>query len=121
MLRASTDAKVVAALFARRAEASAARVEARRKLLLEVLPELTRKLVERGARRVWLFGSLAWGTAHEASDIDLAAEGLAADDLLRLQGELLLQSPGRIDLVRIEEAPPALARRIRAHGKLLHG
>lgn len=98
-----------------------ARAGAAREALTGALPALTAALVRLGARRVWLFGSLAWGLADQASDIDLATEGLPAAAHLRAQGELLLLAPGRVDLVRLEDAPEALATRVREEGRLLHG
>ena len=69
--------------------------------------------------RIWLFGSLAWGTVHSQSDIDLAVEGLPARRLFAAQGELLLASPASVDLLRLEEAPAELAARVRSEGQLL--
>jgi predicted nucleotidyltransferase len=83
------------------------------------LPDLVRLLAARGARRVWLFGSLAWGETHETSDIDLAVEGLPLEELGRAQGELLLAAPCKLDLVRLEEVPEAFASRIRQWGIVL--
>lgn len=98
-----------------------ARAGAAREALEAALPELTATLVRLGARRVWLFGSLAWGRADQSSDIDLATEGLPAAAHLRAQGELLLLAPGRVDLVRLEDAPETLATRIRDQGRILRG
>lgn len=116
-----SDAPTIARFVARRAGERRERIEARRKRLLDVLPSLVRALLARGARRVWLFGSLAWGAVHEQSDIDVAVEGLSSNVLLAAQGELLLLSPCGVDLIRLEEAPGTLAERIREHGRLLHG
>jgi len=111
---------VIARLLARRAEERRARVEARRERLVGALPALVAILERRGPTRVWLFGSLAWGGVHDGSDIDLAAQDLPGDDLLGAQGELLVASPCRVDLLRIEEAPPSLAARIRSQGRVIH-
>lgn len=111
----------IARLFAARSRVREERTAAHCQRMLASVPELVGLLVTRGASRVWVFGSLAWGTAHEGSDLDLAAEGLPAAELLGAQGALLMAAPGRVDLVRIEEAPAALAARIRAEGRLVHG
>ena len=72
--------------------------------------------------RVWLFGSRARGDHRVRSDIDLAVEAPAASrpclELCRAveETDTLL----RVDLVRVEEAPPALARRIRREGRVLY-
>ena len=121
MLAGMSDASTVAGLFARRARERGGRVEARRASVSGALPALVALLVARGVRRVWLFGSFAWGGAHEGSDVDLAVEGLPADALWPAQGQLLGAAPCSVDLVRIEEAPPALASRIRGKGRLLYG
>lgn len=89
-----------------------------------VLPRLVSHLVEaHGARRVWLFGSLAEDAFDEDSDIDLAVEGLGAGTApFRAAAELDdLARPLRVDLVPLEDAPAALRTRILQRGELLHG
>jgi predicted nucleotidyltransferase len=110
----------MARFVARRAQAREARVAAFRARAAQALPELVGLLVARGAQRVWLFGSLVWGEAHESSDIDLAVEGLPGEDLWRAQGALLATAPCGVDLARIEEVPPTLSSRIRTAGRLLY-
>lgn len=73
--------------------------------------------------RVWLFGSRARGDHRQRSDVDLAVEAPAADrrtwlELCRLveEADTLL----RIDLVRVEEAPPPLAQQILREGRVLY-
>jgi predicted nucleotidyltransferase len=73
-----------------------------------------------GARRVWLFGSLARGRQPDfRSDVDLAVEGLPGEQYFRLVSELqsLVCSP--VDLVEMERAPAALRDRILAEGVVL--
>ncbi|MBI4702236.1 MAG: nucleotidyltransferase domain-containing protein [Deltaproteobacteria bacterium] len=79
-------------------------------------------LVERfGARRVILFGSLADGGWSEASDVDLAVEGLAGDWFEAWDAaEQALGPDWRLDLVPVEQARPALRQSI-ARGEVLHG
>ena len=56
-----------------------------RRLLIELgLPVLQ----SYGARRVWLFGSVAAGTAGTASDIDLLADPVATEDYWALRRDL---------------------------------
>ena len=112
-------ATVVARFFAKREAERVSAIEARRGELLAALPAIRVLLRGHGVTRVWLFGSLAWGRVHESSDIDLAVEGLAGGDLFRVQGELLSAAPASIDLVRIEEAPFTLVRRIQQEGRVL--
>lgn len=97
-------------------------------LPLPVLPEPIRALVARlgtepSVRRVILFGSRARGDAGPRSDVDLAVEGpdLTARDWFRLadlteEVDTLL----KVDLVRLEEAPPELRARIESEGRTLH-
>ncbi len=93
------------------------------------LPEGVRRLVSRlgaepSVRRVILFGSRARGDAGPRADVDLAvdAPGLAPREWLRLAdmadaADTLL----KIDLVRLDEAPPELHARIEAEGRTVHG
>ena len=83
-------------------------------------PALAEMLVrDHGALRVWLFGSLAWGAADGQSDLDLATEGLPTGEYFRALGALLERAPGRVDLVRLEDAPESLRARILAEGEVL--
>ncbi|MCA9519216.1 MAG: nucleotidyltransferase domain-containing protein [Myxococcales bacterium] len=68
---------------------------------------------------MWLFGSLAWGGAHERSDLDVAVEGVPPAELDRAHAELweLLGEP--VDLVPIESAAASLAQQIRERGEVL--
>lgn len=104
----------------RTAESRRARADTARALL----PALVRHLVCRyGVRRVWLFGSLADGPFHEASDIDLCAEGLPPGrSLFRAGAELdEIARPFRVDLVPLEDAQPAVRARVLRRGQVLHG
>ncbi len=79
--------------------------------------EAARFLKARGARRVWLFGSLARGRKQDwQSDLDLATEGLPPERYLACLGELLMRLPVRVDLVEVERASDALRRAISEHG-----
>lgn len=71
--------------------------------------------------KVVLFGSLARGDMfHAHSDVDLAVWGLAEAEYLRAVSSLLdLDGSIDIDLVRIEEAKPALRRRIEMEGMMI--
>jgi predicted nucleotidyltransferase len=93
-----------------------------------VVPEAVRRLVARlgeeaTVRRIILFGSRARGQAQLRSDVDLAIEAPDASphdwqrflDLTEDADTLL-----PIDLVRIEEVPDELRRRILLEGRTLH-
>ena len=74
-----------------------------------------------GVRRIWLFGSLAKGRKPDfRSDIDLAVEGLPAEQhlsVLALLDEALRLPP---DLVRWEEANQTLRDEIERWGILVY-
>lgn len=74
-----------------------------------------------GVDKVVLFGSLARGDMfHAHSDVDLAVWGLAEAEYLRAVSSLLdLDGSIDVDLVRIEEAKPALQRCIEMEGKAI--
>ena len=77
-------------------------------------------LREQGAKRIWLFGSLAKGrrpTVH--SDFDFAVEGLPGDRLFGSVGYLLQVLPRPIDIVELESCSPLLREQILEHGILL--
>jgi len=90
----------------------------RERLLLCVRDAVTVLKARFAVQRVVLFGSLA----HEAwfasdSDVDLAVEGLGAEDYWRawrLIEELVADRP--VDLVEIEAVDDALAQAIRRYG-----
>jgi predicted nucleotidyltransferase len=74
-----------------------------------------------GANRVIVFGSLAHGAWFSPrSDIDLATEGLAAEEFGRAWTTVEELAPGfRIDLVDLAAAPERLRQRIREQGREL--
>ncbi len=92
------------------------------------IPEPVRRIVARlsaepSVRRVTLFGSRARGDARARSDVDLAVEAplATAQDWQRVadiieDADTLLS----IDVIRVEEAPEDLQRRIQAEGRTLY-
>jgi len=90
-----------------------------------VAQECARVLIEQyGARRVWLFGSLAHRRfVHARSDIDLAVEGLLPEKYFRALAVIweLLPSGLKLDLVPLEDARPDLVDIVREEGELLYG
>jgi uncharacterized protein len=109
------------AALERREQRRRVELSLRRDHLRKSAVELARLLIERGATKVVLFGSLVSGDTHEASDIDLAVEGLPPDVYFDTLGALLMASPCGVDLVRLEEAPESLRRVIEATGVELDG
>lgn len=74
---------------------------------------------EFGATRVLLFGSLLRAWFHEASDVDLACEGIAGSRLSEAQDRLIELIGEPVDLVALEEAEAGLRQRILASGEPL--
>ena len=73
-------------------------------------------------RYALLFGSQARGTAHAGSDVDVAIESarpLTHLELGDLIGRLESACGAQVDLVLLNEAPPALAYRIVDEGILI--
>jgi len=104
----------------RRLEAKRAEKGAERRRELEAqLPEARDVLREKGADRVWVFGSVANGETTSSSDLDLAVEGLASRQYFPALGELSRRVTCEVDLVRMEEAPDSLRERVLAEGREL--
>jgi predicted nucleotidyltransferase len=77
-------------------------------------------LREQGAKRVWLFGSLAKGrqpTVH--SDFDFAVEGFPTERFFGSVGHLLQTLPRPVDIVELEACAPLLREQILEHGIIL--
>jgi predicted nucleotidyltransferase len=67
-----------------------------------------------GVECVWLFGSTLEDEAN-ATDIDLAVEGLLPEKFFAFYGRLFFELPKPVDLVDLEQEPP-IAAVIRARG-----
>ena len=82
--------------------------------------ECAKLLVERfGARRVYLFGSLAEGYFHLGSDIDLAVEGLSPHLYFKAMSKVYDVSGGcEVDLVPLEDCK--FRETVLQEGKLLY-
>ena len=76
-------------------------------------------LREYGARRVFLFGSMARGDARPGSNVDLACEGLPPGRFFEAWGKLLLFAGREVDLVDLSEVKEPLRRCIE-EGVLLY-
>jgi predicted nucleotidyltransferase len=96
------------------------RAAGRAQRLRQGLPAAAQLLRENyGAQRVVLFGSLATGSVSEASDVDLAVEGLPGPRYYAALSDLMALLSCPVDLVRMEEAPESLRQRIAAEGEVL--
>jgi predicted nucleotidyltransferase len=67
-----------------------------------------------GVRRVWLFGS-AVQDERQATDIDLAVEGLDPEKFFDFYGKLFFELPKPVDLVDLSQNPP-IAAIVRSQG-----
>jgi predicted nucleotidyltransferase len=103
----------------RLAEQRARRAAERRAELEGWLPRARDILRQRGASRVYAFGSVVTGATSPSSDLDLAALGLPPQAYFDALGELMRSLPCDVDLVRLEEAPESLRQRVRAEGREL--
>ena len=74
---------------------------------------------ELGATAVVLFGSLAWGGFHRASDVDVAVEGVVGDDYWRALGTLGALRGHRVDLLRLSAIPESFRQRVLSEGERL--
>lgn len=102
-------------VVARRRElARAARADAER---------IARMLVRRfGAKRVYLFGSLLVPDGfREASDIDLAAEGIPAERFIWASADAARATAFPLDLVPLEDCRASLREVVLREGVLLAG
>ncbi len=72
------------------------------------------------AKRVFLFGSLAWGGVHAHSDVDLGVEGVLEKDVDGFAAHLLWKVDADVQVVAIENAPERLRDRILRDGVLIY-
>ncbi len=72
-----------------------------------------------GAKKVYLFGSLAEDRNTEDSDIDLAVSGLPETVFLKVGGHIMLELKRNIDLIDIDEVNPFTSY-LKEKGKLVH-
>lgn len=87
--------------------------EALRRRRVTQAHDAARALYAAGARRVWLFGSLArGGSSDSCTDLDFAVEGLDEARRQRASDSLRAWLRCKVDVVRLESAPPALKRAI---------
>ena len=101
--------------WAREQAGRSARSAALRQLLItRGLPVLRRH----GARRVWLFGSVAAGTARAESDIDLLAMPVAPADYWALRRELEAALNHPVDLYT-QDDDADLVRKVLERGELI--
>lgn len=106
---------LLAERYAQRGRQAAARAEA----LRIKLPRARDLLRERGATRVFAFGSLVHGPVHLHSDVDLAVEGLTITTAAAARLDLERMFDAQVDLVCLETASDTLRARVEAEGEAL--
>jgi len=76
-----------------------------------------------GVKKVFLIGSLVYGTVHDRSDIDLVVEGLAPEQYVKALVDLsdMLQWDVEINLIPFEDAFESLKEKTLKKGKLIYG
>jgi predicted nucleotidyltransferase len=74
-------------------------------------------------KKVFLIGSLAKGTVHERSDIDLVVEGLPSDFYIKALTELwdLLPADVELNLIPFEDAFASLKEKTLKEGEVIYG
>ncbi len=93
-----------------------------RKEALEIAKRCEQVLKHRfGVKAVYLFGSVRGDTPfHEASDIDIAVEGLPSERLFEAWAELerIVPEGVKVDLIDLERAKPELAAYVRGEREM---
>jgi predicted nucleotidyltransferase/SAM-dependent methyltransferase len=88
-------------------------IEALRQRRLQQAAEAASLLYHAGARRVWLFGSVARRDIRDKrSDLDLAVEGLDENQIRNLRTALRMQLRCKVDVVSMDHAVPELRQGI---------
>jgi len=100
-----------------------AKLEKKRLRILENLDQAAAVLAQRGARRVWVYGSILQPQRyHEDSDLDIICEGLPLSEWLPVLHELekiKVLAEVEIDLKRTEELSSEFLSFAKEHGKLI--
>ena len=73
-----------------------------------------------GAQRILLFGSLKTGGFTESSDIDLAVEGIKAEDFFAALAAVNRVSRFAVDLKPLEDLEPYFHSRVYLEGELIY-
>ena len=85
------------------------------------LPEVLELLIDKfQANKIILFGSLAKGTFHQESDIDLAVAGIEPSQYFKALAEVNNISDRWIDLKPLESLEPYFLKRVLETGECLY-
>lgn len=96
-----------------------ARVRAAQELLERVADareKLERILAAEGVTEAWIFGSIARGTPHPDSDVDIAVAGCRPDRFYKLAAALERALSIPLDLLDLDRAPLDITEDVRASG-----
>ena len=85
----------------------------------EALPLVVEALRRRGARQIWLIGSLADGTFRPQSDLDVMVAGLDEQSAWQAAGEAADRTGFAVDVVRAESLPEPWRRHHERFGERL--
>jgi predicted nucleotidyltransferase len=84
----------------------------RNSVLAAIRPAIEAARAEGLCGKVWLFGSFAWGSPGERSDVDLLVEGDDAEVGWRVSRVC----PREVHVLRTKDAPASLLSRVLADG-----
>ncbi len=116
------DLEALAASWKARFADDARRADERAEALRAGARKAARVLTDEfGATEVWLFGSLAWGHPHGASDVDLAARGVPPARFFEALARVCDVVGGDVDLVPLETCEASLRQRVVERGVRLDG
>lgn len=76
-------------------------------------------LLQHGAAKVILYGSLARGDYHAGSDIDICVEGLPSKKYFRALAECMMQTHRPMSILDFQDTYGALRNRILTEGKVI--
>ena len=106
--------RVLAGIREQLARESASAETRRAEVVPIVFSAIARARSEGRCGRAWLFGSFAWGSPQERSDVDVLVEGCAEPD--SLAGEIWRVADRPVHVVEIERAAPSLVERVLSEG-----
>jgi len=77
-------------------------------------------LVELGARKIILYGSLARGDYQPHSDIDICVDGIPKESYFRAIARCMMEIDRRISILEFEKIQGYFKERILSEGKILY-
>ncbi len=77
-------------------------------------------LIELGARKIILYGSLARGDYDQHSDIDICVDGIPKESYFRAIARCMMEIDRRISILEFEKIQGYFKERILSEGKILY-